>query len=135
MAKDAPDGVLLVAATLVVGAEPVSPETATEALVFEVARKTTSSTEYQTVVTHTVTIGKVFILTAVEMESDNYTKTHFKLVIGDDTPFEDQLFENPYSPPIPALKMAAGSVVTLSCKSTDGTEITVDGDLIGKEIG
>ena len=135
MAKDAPDGVKLVTVSVVVNSEPIVPETTTEFLVLEVDRVTTTSTSYQTIVTHTVTAGKIFILCAAEMESDDYAHTYFKLEIGGVTIFTDKQFGNAYSPPIPALKLVAGTVVTLSCASTDGTSITVDGDIVGKEIG
>jgi len=135
MAKDAPDGVNLVAVSVVVSNEPVTPQPTTETLVLEVDRLTTTSTDYLTVVTHTATADTVFILTAVEMESTDYDHTKFQLAIAGSNVFTDLQVENPYSPPIPALKLVAGTVVTLSCKSADGTSITVDGDIIGKEIG
>ena len=135
MPNSSPAWVSQVQVVVTVDNEPVAPETTTEYLIFKLDRYSGVEQTYQTIVTHTVTAGRIFVFTAVEMESDDYAHTHFKLEIGGAVTFEDKIFETAYSPPIPAMRYAAGIVITLSCKSTDGSPINVDGDIIGKELG
>lgn len=132
---DAPDGVKLIELGVVANGVFIPSEAANESLVLEVDSLTTTDTSYNTIVTYTVTAGKTLMLTAVEMDSTDFDHTLFKLAIGSNTPFTDLAVQNPYSPPLPAPKYAAGTVITLSAKSTDGTSITAYGDIIGKELG
>jgi len=132
---DAPDGVKLIELGVVVGGAFIPSEAANESLVLEVDTLTTTDTSYGTIVTYTVTTAKTLMLTAIEMDSTDFDHTLFQLVIGGVTIFTDLAVQNPYSPPLPAPKYAAGTVITLSAKSTDGTSITVYGDIIGKELG
>lgn len=132
---DFPDGVMPMISVSVVAGEPKAETETTEYPVLEIDRLSTTSTDYATVVTWTVTADRTGVLKFVEMESDDYTHTRFKLEIGGTVIFTDQQFEASLSLEFPDLKLAAGSVVTLSAKSSDGTAVNVDGDIMGKEVG
>ena len=135
MAGDLPDGTKRIVVSVTVGTDQI-PETAvTETAVIVVDRLSTTSTSYQDVVSWTVSTDKVGILHRLEMECDNYAKTRFRVAIAGAEKFTDQEFEGPYNMEFPDVKLAAGTVVLLQAKSTDGTEINVDGDIIGKEVG
>lgn len=133
--KDAPDGTLWVQTVNVVVETPTPSEPAHETPIVDLHRLSTSSTSYGTVASWTISTGKVGILGFVEMESDAYAKTMFKLTIGGTAMFTDLQIAASLSLEFPDLRLAAASQVLLEAKSTDGTSINVDGDIIGKEIG
>jgi len=110
---------------------PMLPEYA----VSEVDRYSGAATEYQTVVSWTVSSSRLGILKEVSMVSDNYDKTLFKLTIAGEVKFEDVEIQTTLSLPYPDLVLAPGQQVLLEAKSSDGTSITVDGSITGKEVG
>jgi hypothetical protein len=89
---------------------------------------------YKTVVSWTVSTGKRGDLKEVSMVTDNYSKTHFKLSIAGVEQFKDKVIQAPLTLPFPDNCIRAGQSVVLECKSTDGTNITVDGSITGKEV-
>lgn len=90
-------------------------------------------TDYQEVVSWTVTEGYQGCLEEVAFVSNEYSKTQFKLVIAGTTQFEDKLVQAACSLPWKSgNKLNSESVVILYAKSTDGTAITVDGSITGK---
>ena len=100
-----------------------------------VGRYQGSSTEYQTVVSWTVSEGKSGMLKEVSMITSDYDHTHFRLTIAGKTQFEDRLIQGPLTLPFPENHLEAGSVVLLECKRTEpGANITVDGSITGKEF-
>ncbi|GAH78725.1 unnamed protein product [marine sediment metagenome] len=111
------------------------PLLALETPITKLKRKTTSSTDYVEVVHWTVSERKLGILRHVEMESDKYAKTRFKLTIAGVEQFKDQALEASLSLEWPDVSLAAESVVLLEAKATEVTEINVDGDILGKEVG
>ena len=113
----------------------VEAEAEDEAAETQLDRLSTSSTSYGTVVSWTVTADKVGVLHCVEMESDNYDKTRFQFTIAGEVQFTDIQIEASLSLEYPDVKLAAGSEVLLEAKSSDGTAINVDGDILGKEVG
>lgn len=129
MAHGAPDWTRQVQ-VVITEAEPQD-----EAAVTRLDRLNTTSTSYGTVVSWTVSSGKVGVLRHVEMESDNYSKTRFQLTIAGVVQFTDAQVEDSLSLEWPDPRLAAGDEVLLEAKSSDGTEINVDGDITGKEVG
>jgi len=113
----------------------VEAEAKDETAITQLDRLSTSSTSYGTVVSWTVTTDKIGVLHCVEMESDNYVKTRFQLTIAGVVQFTDIQIEASLSLEYPDVKIAAGSEVLLEAKSSDGTAINVDGDILGKEVG
>jgi hypothetical protein len=71
----------------------------------------------------------------VSMTSDELDKTYFKLEIGGSTIFEDVMIGQAIALPFPDLALDGDDEVKLSAKSSDGTNITVDGSITGKEVG
>uniref|UniRef100_A0A6H1ZSF3 Uncharacterized protein n=1 Tax=viral metagenome TaxID=1070528 RepID=A0A6H1ZSF3_9ZZZZ len=133
--QDAPDGTLWTQIVDVVVDIPVPGAPAHETAVTKLARLATSSTSYGTVVSWTVTAAKIGVLRFVEMESDNYSKTRFQLTITGIVQFTDIQIESSLTLEWPDVKLAAAAVVLLEAKSSDGTAINVDGDILGKEVG
>uniref|UniRef100_A0A6M3XSF4 Uncharacterized protein n=1 Tax=viral metagenome TaxID=1070528 RepID=A0A6M3XSF4_9ZZZZ len=113
----------------------VEAEAEDEAAETQLDRLSTSSTSYGTVVSWTVTTDKIGVLHCIEMESDNYDKTRFQLTIAGVVQFTDIQIGASLSLEYPDVKIAAGSEVLLEAKSSDGTAINVDGDILGKEVG
>jgi len=101
----------------------------------KVDRYSGTDTDYQTVVAWTVTTGKIGDLKEVSMVSNNYTKTHFRLVIAEVAQFADKTIQAPLSLPFPegTWDLKPADVVVLEAKSSDGTSITVDGSITGAE--
>lgn len=93
-----------------------------------------TDTTYKTVVSWTVSAGKVGNLKEVSMISDTFAKTHFKLTIAGVEQFADKLIQASLSLPFPDNRLSPGDVVLLECKSTDGTSIIVDGSITGREV-
>ena len=130
-----PDWVRMVQIVVTVENIPVVPEPAIERAAGDVDRYSGAATTYQTLATWTVAAAKVGELKEVSMISDNFAKTLWRLVIGATTVFTDVTIQSPLTLPFFDLKLAAASVVTLSCKSSDTTAIVADGSIVGKEIG
>lgn len=132
---DAPDWITDVQVTVIVENKPVPSLPANEKAVTKLDRLTTSDVEYDTVVTWTVTALKIGILRFVEMETDDYDLTRFRLTIAGVEQFTDIQIEASLALEWPDVKLAAGAIVLLEAKSSDGTEVNVDGDILGKEVG
>lgn len=132
---DYPDGVQVVMVAVTVNNVPVIPDPLTEAPAGNVGRYSGALTSYQPVASWTVAAGKTGKLTEVGLKSNNYPKTVWKLVIGTKTFLTDVTIGGALTLPFNDLSLAAAAVVTLSAKSSDGTAITADGDIVGKEVG
>jgi len=101
--------------------------------VVKLDRYSGSDTTYQTLVSWVVASGKKGSLKEISMLSDNFDKTYFRLRIGGETKFEDKQIQSPLTLSFPDNELDEGTEVLLECKSTDGSVITVDGTIIGKE--
>ncbi|MBW2674251.1 MAG: hypothetical protein JRD89_12695 [Deltaproteobacteria bacterium] len=106
-----------------------------ESAVSQVNRHSGPETEYQTVVSWQVSENRLGMLREISMVSDNYTKTRFRLTIADERQFEDLEIQTSLTLPYPNLILPSEAVVLLEAKSSDGTSITVDGSITGKELG
>ena len=133
--QDAPDGTLWMQVVSVVLDTPIAPSPAHEEAITRLARASPDSKTYVTVVSWTVAAEMIGILRFVEMESDNYEKTMFQLTIAGEEQFTDVQIEESLALEWPDVRLAAGDVVLLEARSTDTTEVNVDGDILGKEIG
>lgn len=100
----------------------------------KVDRYSGSDTTYQTVVSWKVSSGRKGWLQEVSMITDKFRKTLFRLRIGDETLFEDKQIQTTLTLPFPWNELEEGTVVMLECRSIDGTPITVDGSITGREV-
>ena len=73
-------------------------------------------------------------LKEVSVVSNNYDKTHFKLLIAGIPFFQDKKIQAPLTLPFPETRLRPAQEVILQCKSTDGTSITADGSITGREV-
>jgi hypothetical protein len=132
---DYPDGVQVVQVAVTVENELVLPTPATERAAGDAGNYSGILQTYQTVATWTVATDKVGELKEILIISDKYTKTLAQITIA------GVVWETDWSPtaamPIifEDLKLAAGAVVLVEAKSSDGTAIDVDALIVGKEIG
>lgn len=133
--QDAPDGTLWTQIVDVVVDIPVPGVPAHETAITRLHRLTTALLVYGQVVEWTVSDDTMGILRFVEMETDNYEKTRFKLTIDGVEQFAGVQIEQCLSLEWPDVKLAAGAQVLLEAASSDGTAINVDGDILGKEVG
>jgi hypothetical protein len=102
--------------------------------VAKLGRYSGSDMDWQELVEWTVPTGKVGDLHEISWTSDNDAKTRMRLLIaGVDQGVPDAQIDSPLSLPWRENGLAAGSVVTLSVKSSDGTAINVSGSLTGTE--
>lgn len=133
--QDAPDGTLWTQIVDVVVDIPVPGVPAHETAITRLHRLTTDLAAYQQVVEWTVPADTMGILQFVEMETDNYEKTRFKLTIDGVEQFTGVQIEQCLSLEWPHVKLKAGAQVLLEAASPDLTEVNVDGDILGKEVG
>lgn len=133
--QDAPDGTLWTQIVDVVVDIPVPGAPAHETAITRLKRLTTALLAYDIVVEWTVDDDAIGILRFVEFETDDYEKTRFKLTIAGEEQFTDIQIESSLTLEWPDVKLAAGDQVLLEAKSFDTTEVNVDGDILGKEIG
>jgi hypothetical protein len=134
--KDAPDGSVWVQNVDVVVNEPTPPLPANEAPAGNVGRYTgTNTTGYQVVAQWKVAAGKVGELKEITILSNSYSKTDLKVQIGAVIFATNWIVQAAMPLIFEDLKLAAGTDVKVGAKSTDGTSITVDAVIVGKEIG
>ena len=132
---DSPDWVTDVQVTVIVENIPVPSTPAKEKAITKLARASPATTDYVPVVSWTVTAARIGVLRFVEMESDDYEYTRFRLTIAGVEQFTDVQIGASLTLEWPDVKLAAGAVVLLEARSTDTTEVNVDGDILGKEVG
>lgn len=133
--KDAPDGTLWVQQVDVVVDLPTPSQPANEMAAGGVGRYAGTDTDYQEVVSWTVTADKVGELKEITFLSDNYAKTNLQITVGALVFATDWIVQGTIPLIFEDLKLAAGAVVKVECKSTDGTSITVDAVITAKELG
>jgi hypothetical protein len=133
--KDAPDGTLWVQQVDVVVDLPTPSQPANEQAAGGVGRYAGTDTDYHEVVSWTVTADKVGELKEITFLSDNYAKTTLKITVGSVIFAEDWIVQGTIPLIFEDLKLAAGQVIKVECKSTDGTSITVDSVIAAKELG
>ncbi len=135
MAYDAPDWIRQVVISVIVNNVPVPPDVANQLAAGAVGRKTTTSTSYQTVATWTVAAAKVGELKEILIISDLYANTLLQITVGAVVWATDWVIQSSMPIIFEDLKLVAGAVVKVECKSSDGTSITVDAIIVAKEIG
>ncbi len=133
--KDAPDGSVWVQNVDVVVNVPTPSGPATENAAGGPGRYSGTATTYQTVVSWTVTADKLGELKEITILSSSYAKTVVKVTIGSVTWATDWTVQAAMPLIFEDLKLAAGSIVKVEVKSSDGTSITVDAVITAKEIG
>lgn len=74
------------------------------------------------------------VIEEVSMATNEYDKTHFRLSAMGKVLFKDRKLERPLTLLFPPHEIPWGEYITLGCKSTDGTNIKVDGSITGKEF-
>ncbi len=113
----------------------LNPETglAEGAPVSRLDRLVTNSVLYQEVVSWVVAAGKEGDLHEVSMFSTDFTKTQFRLTIAGVQQWTDVVVGTSLSIPFRANRLAASDQVLLEARSTDGTQVTVDGSISGAE--
>jgi len=90
---------------------------------------------YQVVNQWTVANGKLGELKEISFTSTIFGKCLWKVEVGTKTFVEDLSLGAPLSLPFYDLQLAAGTVVTVFVKSTDGSSINANASIVAKEIG
>jgi len=135
MGFDIPDGPQPTITVSVVAQAPVAPVPANEAAAGGIGHYAGTSEEYQAVKSWTVATGKVGELKEISFTGTVLAKTHWRVVIGSLTFVTDLLVGAPLTIPFFDLKLVATTVVTVYCKSTDGSSVNADASIVAKEIG
>lgn len=102
--------------------------------VADVQRLVTSSTTYVSLVSWAVPSNRIGVLRYIELDSANFSTTRFRLEGAGRVLFDDLELRTALTLEFPEPKLAPGSNVTLLVKSSDGTEITAYGDIVGMEV-
>ena len=135
MPTDLPDYTKKIAITVTVGVDQVPEGATTETPVCNVQRYSGASTTYQWIASWVVGADVIGYLAEVSLISSNYSKTLFKLDIDGAHIFTDLQIDAPLSIPFSDTKLPEATEVHLYAKSSDGTSITADGMISGKEVG
>lgn len=131
----APDWVRMVQIAVTVDLVPVVPKETEQRAAGGVGRYSGVLQTYQTVVSWTVAALKVGELKEILILSSDYTKTLLQVTVGSVTWATDWVKLSAMPIIFEDLKLAAAIVVEVEAKSSDGTSITVDAIIVGKEIG
>lgn len=102
-------------------------------LISKVGSLSTAVTGYGTVANWAATSGRFGTLREVSLDTDNFAKTNWQLVIDGDVQWIDQVFRSPLSIPFPETNLPDFLYATLSAASTDGTTVKAYGSISGKE--
>ena len=129
MAHGAPDWSRTVIVTFAEG------QAADEYAAGKVGRYSGTATTYQEVAKWTVTTARTGELKEITVRSDNYAKTNLQITVGAVVFATEWLTQDVMPLVWGDLRLAAGAVVKVEAKSTDGTSIIVDAVITGKEIG
>lgn len=135
MATDAPDYTLIIEIGITLGGNSVPPSSTTEKAIAAFGTYSGSATTYQIVASWTVATGKTGILATVELETNSYAKTLWQLTIAGVVAFTGAAPQGPLDLSFPNVNLAAGAVILLEARSSDGTAIVADGVITGKEVG
>jgi hypothetical protein len=135
MATGAPDWVRQMVISVIVNNLPVAPSPSVNNVAGDTGRYSGTAQTYQTVASWTVATGKVGELKEILILSSDFTKTHVQITVADVVYTTDWLVLSAIPLIWEDLKLEAGAVVLIETKSTDGTSITVDAAIVGKEIG
>jgi hypothetical protein len=133
--KDAPDGSVWVQNVDVVVNVPTPSGPATEVAAGGVGRYSGTATTYQTVVSWTVAAAKLGELKEITILSSSYSKTVLQVTVGSVVFATNWTVQAAMPLIFEDLKLAAGAIVKVEVKSSDGTSITVDAVITAKEIG
>ncbi len=135
MAHGGPDWIVPVLVNVLIANEPVVEQPTVEAAAGDTGTYTGTSTSYQTVASWTVATGKQGILVEILVISTDYTKTLLQITIGDVVYCTDFAPQGAMPIIFETLKLAAGKIIKVETKSSDGTSITVDALITGREVG
>jgi hypothetical protein len=135
MPTDLPDYTKKIAITVTVESDQVPETAATENPITQYGRYSGGDTDYQVVVTWLVSAGKSGVLSEISVESDNYAKTLIYVMVANVAQFQDKQTRGPLTLKYADLKMAGGTQTVVMVASSDGTAITVDAVITGKEVG
>lgn len=134
MPIDAPDWTTWTQRVEVVGDTPVPEQAANEAPISRLNKVSTSSTDYQALLSYTVPADTTTVLYGVEFFASPFNKAHLRLTIGGVVQWTDQEIPTSLNVHFSEARFAAAVVVLLEVKSTDGTAVDAWGALEGKEL-
>jgi hypothetical protein len=129
MARGAPDFIQRIEVTINAG------QSSNERAAGGVGRYSGTDTEYQDVVSWIVATGKTGELKEILILSNSYALTLIQIIIGTVTWCTDWVMLSAMPIIFEDLRLAAGIEVLVQAKSSDGSSITVDAIITGKEVG
>ena len=134
MPIDAPDWILQTQAIEVIANLAVPVQASTEAPISRLTDLSTSSTTYGTVLTYTVPAAKQAVIYGLELYSDNWPKSRWRLTVGGVVQWTDIELPASLNMTFSEARLAAAAVVLLEGASSDGTTVRLWGHLEGKEV-
>lgn len=131
---DYPDGVQLVQVGVTVGPVVIAPKPTSEVAAGGIGHYAGSDNSPQVVKSWTVANGKVGELKEISFTGTVLAKTYWTVDIGTLNFVTDLLIGAPLTLPFFDLKLAAGTLVKVSCRSPDSSSINADAAIVAKEI-
>lgn len=116
-------------------AKEAGDEPAYEEAIVEV-NKITATTSYQTVVSKTITKGRMAKISRMEMacrEDSDYDNVYWRITVNSKIILEDKMLPSSLTLDIADLDIRGGKEVKIEAKTSTGT-VSVWGDITGKEI-
>lgn len=135
MVKTFDDWIHAVEISVSVENAPVSADPTKETPIFQFGRYTGTDQTYQDVASWTVSSGRLGVLEHINFFSNNTAYTHYKILKDSTEIATDILIQSDFIPVWEDLKVAESVVIKVQAKSTDGTSITTDVIIVGKELG
>ena len=134
MPIDAPDWIQWTQTIEIIASLPVPVQASTEVPISRIGDVSDSTQSYVTVLTYTVPAAKEAILYGLELYSDNWAKTRWRLTIKGTQQWADVELPVSLNMVFSEARLAAGLVILLEGKSSDGTAVRMWGHLEGKEV-
>lgn len=134
MPIDAPDWIQWTQTIEIIASLPVPVQASTEVPISRIGDVSDSTQSYVTVLTYTVPAAKEAILYGLELYSDNWSKTRWRLTIKGTQQWADVELPVSLNMVFSEARLAAGLVILLEGKSSDGTAVRMWGHLEGKEV-
>lgn len=136
MPIDAPDYTTWVQTVEVIASSPTPLLASTETPISETEGKvTTTSSDYQTLATWTISAGKIGVLYGVELYAVPFSAAHFRLTINGAIQWQNVEFPTGLNMIFSDARLPAAAVVLVEGKSNDGSSVKLWGHIEGKEVG
>lgn len=118
---------------IISGASPFLLASVTIEALLVKGRLATTSTSFGTVLTFTVPVGANLTMRELSFAHDKPNFTRFRVTLAGVVRVTDDFYLGPSVALFENIPFAAGDVVLIEARSTDGTLVTIDGQITGTQ--